>query len=556
MRTRQGRCVGLALGLGLLASGCIGSIGDRGEGTHGDGPDGSGPGSDPTGDCAADDAALGPSPLQRLTRTEYDHAIRDLLGIEGHPAAALPEDDRVGPFESNTKTSVGEHTVALYGGLAEQLSAAADLEALLPCAPADGQAACAAQAIDTLGRRAYRRPLSDDERTRLMGAFDVGLEEDGFETGMRMVLAALLQSPHFLYRIELGVPGPSDEVVGLTAWELATRLSFFLWKSPPDDALLTAAADGALDDAEGLRAQAERLLDDQRADAAVQSFHVQWLGLDSLQTTEKDADLFPAFTPALRDAMRTETELFVTHAFRDDLGVDELFGASYTFANAELAAFYGVEGPEEGFARVELDPEERAGLLTQAGFLASRAGFSQTSPTRRGQLVRDRVLCDVTPPPPPNVNDALPVKAAGDSKKEQLQAHVTDPSCASCHRRMDPIGFGFEHYDPAGAFRSEDGDLPVDATGEVLDAPDDVAGAFDGAIELGRRLGESATVHACVATQWARFGLGREESGQEAKCAFGPAFDFGDEVPTVRALLLRVTELDAFRYRRIPSVEE
>jgi len=544
--------------LALASNACIGRIGEHG-------PEGAplaGPTGEPTSAaCEGKDFAdtLGPSPLQRLTRTEYDSAIRDLLGIEGHPADALPEDDHVGPFESNTKSSVGEHTVALYAELADGLAETAvkDLATLLPCYPAAADDACAAQFVMDFGRRAYRRPLSADERDRILVAYGVGKQEGDFANGIRLVISAMLQSPSFLYRVELGVPGPADDVVALTPYELATRLSFFLWKAPPDDELLAAAGAGDLDTEAGLVHEAERLVEDPRADAAVQSFHVQWLGLDALATTEKDPELFPAYTDSLRAAMLTESQVFVVHVYREDGGrIETLFTAPYTYADAELAALYGADPPADELGKVQLDASQRSGLLTQAGFLAVRSGFSQTSPTRRGQLVRDRILCDTTPPPPPNVNDVLPPKKEGDTKKQQLESHVSDPSCAGCHNRMDPIGFGFEHYDPIGAFRTKDGAFPVDATGEIQSASSDLVGPFDGAIELSERLAKSPQVHRCFALQWARFGLGREESEEEAKCGFGPALEFGAEGPSVREILLRVVALEAFRHRRIPTLTE
>jgi hypothetical protein len=338
-------------------------------------------------------------------------------------------------------------------------------------------------------------------------------------------------------------------------------VSFFLWKSMPDDVLLDAAEAGDLDTAEGLRTQAERLLADPRSMAAIEAFHEQWLGLDGphgLESTSKDTELFPAYTPSLEQAMLDEVRAFVRHVFDEDgASLHTLLTARYTFANAELAALYGVEGPTgDALVKVDLDPNERIGLLTQAGVLATRAGFSQTSPTLRGKLVRNEFLCDTVPPPPPDVNDVLPPKEDGETKKEQLEAHVSDPSCAGCHVMLDQIGFGFENYDPIGVYRTTDGEFAVDATGNVIADEDGIAGPFDGPIELVERLAASDGVARCVARQWSRFALGRNVADAEAECVVEHAYLAFDEADRdLRRLMLEIVMLDSFRHRRLPPEE-
>jgi hypothetical protein len=571
----MGRANAGSLLVGALAAGCYSGVsGEVGPGgasssagasdsaaSAGDDEGGSDDGDDEPAACgeAGDLSRLGPSPLQRLTRLEYDRVALDLLGDDSHPASILPDDDRVGSFASNSITHAAEHTVALYAQIAESLAerAVADVETLVGCDPAEG-IACAESFVVEFGRRAYRRPLRAEEVDRLLAVFDQG---ENFANGIRLVLEAILQSPHFLYRIEEGVPTDTDHVVALTSFELASRLSFFLWKSMPDAALLDAAESGDLDTADGLRTHADRLLADPRSMAAVQAFHEQWLGLDGphgLESTAKDTTLFPAYTDSLEHAMLDEVRTFVRHVFENEgASLRTLLTARYTFANAELAALYGIDGVTgDAMQKIDLDPTRRIGLLTQAGVLATRAGFSQTSPTLRGKLVRNEFLCDTVPPPPPNVNDVLPPQEEGQTKKEQLEAHVSDPACAGCHVMLDQIGFGFEHYDPIGAFRTADGELDVDATGDVISGDEDIAGAFEGAIELAERLASSDSVARCVARQWSRFALGRDVPDDEAECVVERAYVAFDEADRdLRRLMIEIVMLDSFRHRRVPSEE-
>ncbi|MCA9712538.1 MAG: DUF1588 domain-containing protein, partial [Myxococcales bacterium] len=223
--------------------------------------------------------------------------------------------------------------------------------------------------------------------------------------------------------------------------------------------------------------------------------------------------------------------------------------------NEELADLYGIDGVVgDELVRVDLDPSERIGLLTQAGVLTTQAGYGQTSPTRRGKLIREAIMCETIPPPPPEVDDTLPPKEDGETKKEQLEAHVSDPACAGCHVMMDPIGFGFENYDPVGVFRTQDGQFPVDASGEIRSTDQSVAGPFDGPFELVERLAASDLVARCVTQQWSRFALGRDVPNKEATCAAAPAYEaFIDSDLDLRELMIQIVALDSFRHRKLPT---
>ncbi|WP_437930814.1 DUF1592 domain-containing protein [Sorangium sp. So ce291] len=505
----------------------------------------------------------GASPLRRMTRFEYNNTIRDLLGDDSAPADAFVIEEEALGF-NNQAAALGVTQL-----LAEQLMkaseaiaarAAQDLERLLDgCDPAaQGPEACAAELIERLGKRAFRRPLTATELERLERLFAWGNDEHGFSTGVELAIQAMLQSPHFLYRVELGTPDPAGEgVVPLSDHEIASRLSYLLWSSMPDDALFAAADAGELRTAEQIAAQARRLLEDPRARAAVANFHAQWLELTKIDTLAKDAAVYPQYHDGLPALFRAETEAFLDHVvFEDEAGdVATLLTAPYSLMNAELRAFYGLEAPADGAASpgelevVPLDPSRRAGFLTHASLLSVLAKPDQPSPVHRGKFVRERLLCQALPPPPPDVDIQPPAVRPGIPTRRQFERHAQDPGCAGCHRLMDPIGFGFEHYDGIGLYREVDQEVPVDASGEIVGSRG-TDGRFDGAVELARRLAESDEVRQCVATQWFRFGYGRAEQAED-ECSMSQIQQaFAESGYNIKALLVALTQTDAFRYRR------
>jgi len=503
----------------------------------------------------------GASPIRRMTRFEYNNTVRDLLGDDSAPADRFaPEEEALGFNNQATALGVTQLLAEQYMEASEVIAARAalDLEALIPgCDPAtEGPEVCADQLIRTLGRRAFRRPLEPAEIERLAGVFAWGNAEFDFSTGIQLVLQAMLQSPHFLYRVEFGMPDPvAGDVVPLTQHEVATRLSYLLWSSMPDADLFAAADAGELGTPEQIRAQAERMLEDPRAHRAVANFHRQWLELGHIESITKDPGTYPAYSEDLRPLWKAETEAFLDYVvFEDPAGdVETLLTAPYTFMNAELAAFYGVPGawaPEgDAFTRVDLDPMQRAGLLTHASVLASLAKPNQSSPVHRGKFIRERLLCELVPPPPNNLEIKAPEVEAGVTTRERFRQHRDDPGCAGCHTLMDPIGYGFEHFDGIGLWRDTDQGKPVDATGEITGSRG-ADGAFDGAVELASRLAESETVRQCVVTQWFRFGYGRAEQ-EEDQCSMDQLREaFAESGHNIKGLLVSLTQTDAFRYRR------
>jgi hypothetical protein len=515
------------------------------------------PTSDPGLDCTA--VTVGATPLVRLNRNQYQNSVRDLLGVPASAidTSAIAEDEKVGPFASNTAAPVSELVIEQYMESAEALALAAakKLEGLVACDRTQlGDDACAASFIDAFGRRAYRRPLATEEGASYQALYTAYVGSAGFADTLRIVVQTMLQSPSFLYHVELQPPAPgADATVPLDAYELASRLSFFLASTTPDDALLDAAASGMLatDPAE-LRAQAQRLLALRGASDTFASFHLQWLELDKLNGLSKDTATYPSFDPALATAMRNETVHFVDYVLRHGDGkLDTLLTAPYSFPEGALFELYGVTQPAgaDPAQPVQLDPAQRAGLLTQPSFLAVHAHENQSAPVQRGKVVIRNVLCESLPDPPPNVNTTPPDPSPNATTRQRFAIHESEATCAGCHKRIDGIGMGFEAYDGIGAFRTRDGTQAVDASGTLMSTAD-LDGPFDGVVDLEKKLASSAEVQQCVATQWLRFALGRIETDAD-RCSLAQlhqAFDASGH--DVRALIVAVVMSDAFREKR------
>ncbi len=491
-----------------------------------------------------------PSPLRRLSNEEYDNSVRDLLGDATRPASAFPPDEAVGGFESNSVSPVTQPLVERYQLAAETLAAAARprLGELAPCPPPEAPRACAARFVERFGRAAFRRPLDPRERASLSALYDETARRRGHERALSLVIEAVLQSPSFLYRAE-PAQGGGGATRPLSGYELATRLSYFLWASTPDPALLDEAASGALDTADGVETVARRLFADPRALDGVRSFFRQWLDLRELETLSREGEALSRFTPELRRAMAEETLRFGAHVTLSGGDVVEaLLTSDESFVDATLARHYGVPAPAgAGFERVRLPSGQRAGVLTHASVLTVHASAEDASPILRGKFVRERLLCQPVPPPPPDAVISLPRFDPAETKKERFARHRMAPACASCHRMMDPIGFGFEHYDSIGAWRDREAERAVDATG-VLGSTGDADTAFDGALELGRRLAASPRVRRCVATQWMRAALGRTERAEDAPSLDAAYAAFAAAGFDGRALLVAIARSDAFRH--------
>ena len=526
---------------------------DGGEQTSDDagGSDGTDSGPEP---ASCSELDVGPTPLRRLTRSQYDNTIRDLLGIDTTEGQGLVSDEKAGPFDANAVAAVAEVGVEKYMDAAQVLATQAvdDIETLVGCDPAvDGELACTRSFIESFGRRAFRRPVTPQQVDGLLGVYDAA---ETFEDGIRLVVAAMLQSPYFVYHLE-EAPADSTAVVALEAYALASRLSYFLWNSMPDDGLLDAAQMGQLTTAQQVRAQAERMLADDRAGDTIAHFHQQWLGMERLPEGGKDTDLFPEYTEALAASMQQEVGRFARQVVMfDDARLETLLTTRYAVVDAELADLYGVERPGGGWRVVELPGDQRSGVLTLASVMAAHAHHNQTSPVLRGVLVRENLLCQTPPPPPDTVNDNPPGLDPTLPTKERFEQHRNDPSCEGCHVILDPLGYGFESFDAIGRHRTMDGQFTVDDRGEIIGTVD-IDGPFDGPVELTAALVRSEQVSQCVQTQWFTYANGRLATDADTCSLDVAAAAFEDSDLDIRELMLAIATSDAMRHLR-PAQED
>lgn len=433
---------------------------------------------------------------------------------------------------------------------------------LFVCTPPDddsaGQRACADTILRRVGRLLYRRPLQPDERDSLLALFDQGQSDDElgrFDAGLRLPLTALLLSPHFLFRVEHDADPASTAAHPLSPHELATRLSYFLWSSGPDEVLLDLADAGELTSDEVLTAQVARMLADPRAQALIDNFATQWLSLRLIDQAEPDALQFPSFTPQLRAALSTETRRFVRDFFplagSPSRPLPELLTARYTYANAEVARHYGLPAPVatgDDFARLPLDGTTRRGLLTQGSLLTSESYPTRTSPVRRGKWVLEQLLCTPPPPPPPNVIGDFGKPGMGGTLRQRLEQHRAMPVCNSCHSLMDPIGLSLEGFDAIGRSRTHDEGQPVDTTGTLIDGR-----RFADSAELAALLADDPRLSRCAAEKLFTFAVGRfpaltDPADQARLDALTAAYAEGGS--TLHAILVAVIKSDAFRNRR------
>lgn len=499
----------------------------------------------------------GPRVVKLLTRAELDRTLRDLLGDTTEPAQALPPETAIIGFENDGDNH--RATALLVEDLlrlAEQVSARALAEQrdlVLPCDPNVGGAqACGELFIDVFAPRAFRRPLTAAERDRLVGVFSGALGAYGFEDAIALTMTTILVSPPFLYRVDLGLPLlslPAGEAGLASSYEVAARLSYFLWGTMPDDALFEAAARGELLDAAGVEVQARRLLDDARARDAVGSFFRQWLGLDRLDSATKDTTRFPEYASELNAVWRESLLAFVDGVVFDGSGtLEELFTSPTLHLDTLMASIYGVDLPaHDGLAAADAPEGTRAGLLTQPGLMALLANPDQSSPIRRGVFVREKLLCQPIDPPPPDVVIEPPPASPELTTRERFAIHTESEQCAGCHVLIDPVGFGLEAYDALGRYRTTENGAPIDATGELLYTDDiGIEGPFDGALQLSEKLAASQQVRDCVMEHAFTFAMGRVPDDTDS-CALEEIRARFAEGGSMRELLVAIATSTAFR---------
>jgi len=472
--------------------------------------------------------------LRRLTHSQYNHTVRDLLGDQTAPATQFPPEDFVNGFLNQSRgQSLSPLLLEAYSSAAEKLARSAfrggDTHGLLSCKPSSSPE-CGKQFVREFGKKAFRRPLQPAEQQRYESLF---AKEPDFLKGAQLVVEAMLQSPNFLFWINR----TSDPK--MKAWAAAARLSYSLWDSMPDAELFTAAERGDLATRQGLEKQARRMLADPRARESLDEFVSQWLRFDRLTSASKDRRKFPYFTRETSNAMLTEARTFVSDLVWNDGNFMQLFTANYGYVSPELARIYGVPSPARDFERVAFPANsERAGILGQGLFLALTAKPEDSSPTARGLFVREQFLCQHVPDPPPGVNTNLPpvTEAKPQTNRDRMSEHTTNASCATCHQLMDAVGFGLEKFDAVGARREqlvlefrkkkdededEDGKhpipkkivtLPLNTNAYVAGIPNS---EFSSPQQLGAVLAKSSQCQECVVKQYFRFQAGRSETAAD-----------------------------------------
>jgi len=561
---RQFRIAATVVGFAISVVGCNGAIGSHPT-TTGAGGGGTVVGPAVLGGKSPEEVLAscttpspGRSPLRRLSNAEYRNTITDLFANVPAVLALVPtatinfpsEPESLGFRNSGDYLTVPSLAAQTYQDAAEQIAeAAASATNFVTCANGTQDATCATSFINSFGKQVYRRPLAADDTARYRTLYDKAISSGyDFKTGIEWIVFAMLQSPQFLYRFELGST-PVGSYAKPTQYEIASRLSYIYMQSMPDATLFAAAEAGQLSTPAQIEAQARRMLADPKGGRLLDYFE-QWLDTDTLTDIVRDGTVYPNLDPTLPALLQGETRAFAADLLTSGGNFEALFTAPYTFANAALAKHYGLTGPT-GSAYERIDAPGRAGVLTQ-GMLLAHDKATRTSIVRRGLKIRTDVLCQIVPAPPPDVDlSSLDKTATGVSQRDRLEAHRTVASCAGCHNLMDPIGVVFEGFDAVGRARTVDEmGLPVVIASEVSGTQDaDGPVADPGA--LGALLAQSAQVRGCYVTNNFRFFYGHEVEQADACSIARLLVDFKGSGYNLTELLVALTRTDAFLYRGV-----
>jgi Protein of unknown function (DUF1592)/Protein of unknown function (DUF1588)/Protein of unknown function (DUF1595)/Protein of unknown function (DUF1585)/Protein of unknown function (DUF1587) len=585
------------------AAGC--ATASPAENFQGGGSDGGGSSSTSSGDAAAPVMAApsalgigvfgmtcnsGPSvdysPVRRISRVEYNNMVRDLLGDRTHPADPFVSESPLEfgvNFVANTYTSVSSLVVQQYVSTAETLaqnavSNPATLPGLLGCSTQDQP--CAQQFIGSFANRAFRGQLDGTVSASLLQLFSDVASQTDFATGIQAVITAVLESPRFLYVLEFGAGSPSGSAVLLSPYEVAGRLAFFLWRSVPDAALMQLAADGQLATADQVRAQAQAMLADPKAQDAIDDFTTQWLQLQLTSSLDKDSQ-FTKWNSLGKIGEELFDETLTNYAqavLADNASLGDVLTSPTSYINGDLASFYLDGGVGNGKSVTVSDPALpqgqstfvktpipfRAGILTNGGVLASQSHTTLPSAVLRGKLVREQVLCNVIPPPPPNIPPAPTSPPDGGTFRQQFEAAHDLPGCISCHKFMDPLGWAFGNFDATGAYQATDSNgfsgtfPPIDTSGAINGMnPGDLGYGIDGGVpisgssDLTSALAGSTQVQECFALQQFRYALSRIETAHDACSAQQIETAFTGGNLNIQKLMVAIVGTDAFRYRSV-----
>jgi hypothetical protein len=549
-------------GCSIVAIGCTGIIGDSFEESDPSDPNAS-PG-ESSGNSAAQGGgaamsctgALDPGnvTLHRLNNTEYDNTVRDLFGDTSQPARAFPPDNVAKGFDNDASVlSMSPLLAEKYSNsaktLVDTLLTPAKKSQVITCDPATGGDACVQKILADFARKAWRFPPAAADVTRLVALAKSAVAMGGaIDEGIRVALRAILLSPKFLFRVEtdptpgLATPHP------LGGYELASRLSYFLWSSAPDADLLTKAEQNQLGTKDAVTAEVKRMLTDPKAAALTDNFAGQWMGLRTMDTVLPDAKTFPEFAadPALRADMKAEGAMFFKSFLTENRNALELLTSTTTYLNNRLAKWYGLPSPGSDTLKLSPAGSQRIGLLMQGSWLTVTSKVTRTFPTRRGAWVLGEIFCEEPPPPPPMVPPLAEKTATGSqSVRDRLLQHASNPCAAACHTLTDPIGLAFENFDAVGRFRTTDAGFTVDPSGKLKDGT-----TFRDAKELAGILANDARYPRCLTSKVFAYAIGRTPQDSDTCSIDKLSGDFAEQGYHMLDLLTSVATSDAFTMRR------
>jgi len=530
----------------LFLYGCVGYVtematggGDRGAGGSGGGSTGGGGGSVPL-DCSQPRSAV--VPLRLLTESQYNNSVLDGLQVGGLPAKGLGQklDD----------TSL-EQRATVAAKVASQ--AATSLSKWAPCTPpASGSAtACEQQIIDKVGAKVYRRPLADAERSELKTLFDAGIKEKDFSTGVEWFLTGLLQSPDFMYEVvrpaATETPG---EVRALSGYEYASRLAYFLWDGPPDDALTTAAANNDFADPTKRDAQVTRMMQDPKSSRGITQFYTGWLKINAFTELARNVT---GFDQTVVSALATSLLMSATQLYSSpNPNISSLFTGDKYYLNDVLRTFYGVSGTGTAFTSTSIPGQARRGILTHPGLMALMARPAVTHPIGRGVFVLRNIICKVVPVPPV-AQIPQPPPGQGVSTREQLTEHTAVPACMACHAMINSTGFAFENFDQVGRYRTIDNGVAVDSSG-TLSISKDTDGTFATGDDFLAKLADSHDVRSCFAEKYLDFALSHPVTDAADGCSIQSLGESFAASGDLKQLIASIAGSDSFRLRLAEGV--
>jgi len=504
------------------------------------------------------------APMRRLLSRHYLNTVELVFGPDAALVATPPHDLQLNGFESiaASQLSMTDDLVMRYEQSARAVATAAmadtaRIQQLIGCDPADNTVShCYQSFIRRAGRLLFRRPLTDDELTDYRAVAETADDQmGGFHAGVQWVIVAMLQSPNFLFQVEVGEPVAGGDHHQLTAYELASRMAFFLLDEGPDDELLTAAENGKLDTRNGIRAVAHSLLERAAARRATSSFFTEYLRLNQLDDATKDPAQFPNYSAELADSMKSETLKLLNDIVYDrEASMMEMFTADYTFVDDRLAEHYGIAGPLDGveWTKATLPIEQkRPGVLGHASTATAQSHADSTSVTHRGLFVVESFLCSTMPPAPDDVVTELPPSSVAPTMRERVAVHLEDPACASCHQISDPVGLALENLDPVGIWRDRENGETIDTAAEHYQL-----GSFDGIVGLASALASSPETSLCFVRQLYRYATGHVETKGELGRLQQLNAEFERSDHRFKDLMVDMVSSDLFRTIEAPSIEE